>query len=197
MSKFEFELEEFQKRQARVRTEMEKEGVDLLLVISPANIHYLIGSRCKSFQEFQCLFFTLEPGPLTIIMQLAEVAEYTDHSLAEDMRGWGGREPENPIEVVKRVMEEKGYFKRRVGLEVPYYYLDVHDYVKLKDLLGPSWSWKRHILSKILSWPSHLLKLPISRKPQKLQTRPCKQVSKPLLEDKPSSELPARYTGPL
>ncbi len=138
MSKFEFELEEFEKRQARVRTEMEKEGIDLLLVTSPANIHYLIGSRCKSFQEFQCLFFTLEPGPLTIIMRLAEVAEYTDHSLAEDMLGWGGREPEDPIDVLKKVMEEKGYFKRRVGIEVPYYYLGAHDYVKLKDLLGTS-----------------------------------------------------------
>ena len=138
MSKFEFEMKEFEDRQTRVRAAMEKEGIDLLLVTAPANIHYLIGSRAKSFQEFQCLFFTLEPGPLSIIVRLAEVAEYTDHSLAEDIRGWGGREPEDPIDVVKAVMEEKGYLTRRVGLEVPYYYLGVHDYAKIKELLGDS-----------------------------------------------------------
>ena len=138
MSKFEFELKEFEGRQTRVRAAMEKEGIDLLLITAPANIHYLIGSRAKSFQEFQCLFFTLEAGPLTVITRLSEVAEYTDHSLAEDIRGWGGREPEDPIDVVRRVMKEKGYFKRRVGLEVPYYYLGAHDYVKIKDLLGDS-----------------------------------------------------------
>jgi len=136
MSKFEFEMKEFEDRQTRVRAAMEKEGLDLILVLTPQNIHWLIGTRAKSFQEFQCLFFTREPGPLTIIMRLAEVAEYTEQSLAEDVRGWGGREPQDPIGIVKKIMEEKGYFKLRVGLEVPYYYLGPHDYVKLKDLLA-------------------------------------------------------------
>jgi len=129
-------MKEFEDRQTRVRAAMEKEGLDLILVLTPQNIHWLIGTRAKSFQEFQCLFFTREPGPLTIIMRLAEVAEYTEQSLAEDVRGWGGREPQDPIDIVKKIMEEKGYFKLRVGLEVPYYYLGPHDYVKLKDLLA-------------------------------------------------------------
>lgn len=136
MSKFEFEMKEFEERHARVRAAMDKEGLDLILVIAPQNIHWLIGTRAKCFQEFQCLFFTREPGPLTVVMRLAEVLEYTEQSLAEDIRGWGGREPEDPIDVVKKIMEEKGYFKLRVGLEVPYYYLGPHDYVKLKDLLS-------------------------------------------------------------
>ncbi len=136
MSRYEFTLEEFETRQNRVREAMEKEGIDLLLVTAPSNIAYLIGSRAKGFQEFQCLFFTLEPGPLTVMTRLAEVAEYMDLSLAEDVRGWGGREPEDPIEVLNRVMQEKGYLNRRVGLEVPYYYLSAQDYLKIKKVLG-------------------------------------------------------------
>ena len=135
MSKHEFEMKEFETRQNRVREAMDKEGLDLILVIAPQSIHWLIGTRAKSFQEFQCLFFTREPGPLTMLMRLAEVLEYTEQSLAEDIRGWGGREPEDPIDAVKAIMEEKGYFKHRIGLEVPYYYLGPHDYIKLKDLL--------------------------------------------------------------
>lgn len=121
-----------------MRAAKEKNGIDLLMATSPIGIHYLIGSRAKSYQEFQCLFFTFEPGPLTVLTRLAEVAEFTDLSLAEDVRGWGGREPEDPIDAVKRIMDEKGYIKRRIGLEVPYYYLSAHHYVKLKDLLGGS-----------------------------------------------------------
>ncbi len=89
MSKEEFSKDEFQQRHVKLRTAMAEAQIDLLLITSPISIHWLLGSRAKSFQEFQCLFFTLDPGPLTIIIRLSEVAEYTDYSLAEDIRGWG------------------------------------------------------------------------------------------------------------
>ncbi len=136
MSKHDFEPAEFATRQARARAAMEAAGIDLLIVVSPVNIHYLIGSRAKSYQEFQCLFFTLEDAPLTVLCRLAEVPEYTDLTLAGDVRGWGGREPEDPIDAFRAIVEEKRYLGRRVGLEVPYYYLGAHDYVRLKELLG-------------------------------------------------------------
>ena len=136
MSKHDFEAAEFAERQARVRGAMDVAGLDLLLVIAPVNINYLIGSRAKCYQEFQCLFFTLEDAPLTIMMRLAEVPELTDLSLAEDVRGWGGREPEDPVDVFQRIMVEKGFGDRRIGLEVPAYYLHPHDYERIKALLG-------------------------------------------------------------
>ena len=136
MSKHDFSLEEFQDRQRRVREAMEKAGIDLLLVLNPVNVNYIIGCRVKGWQELHLLFFTLEPGPLTILSRLAEVAEITALSLADDVRGWGGREPEDPIDIVNALMKEKGYFNRRIGLEVPPYYLDPHHYVQLKEMLG-------------------------------------------------------------
>ena len=60
MSKDDFSPEEFATRHRRVREQMEREGLDLLLVIHPTNIQYLIGSRTKSYQEFQVLFFFME-----------------------------------------------------------------------------------------------------------------------------------------
>ena len=47
MSKNDFEISEFEKRHSRVRLEMEKSGIDLLLVFAPANINYLIGTPSK------------------------------------------------------------------------------------------------------------------------------------------------------
>lgn len=136
MSKSDFSAEEFADRHRRVRAKMAAEGIDLLLAFHPTNIQYLIGSRAKSYQEFQVLFFPLEEAPLTILMRLAEVPELTDHSLAEDVRGWGGREPEDPVEAFAAILRDKGYLKRRIGLEVPDFYMHPYSYLRIKDLLG-------------------------------------------------------------
>lgn len=136
MSKTDFTSEEFANRQRRVRAKMEEQGLDLLLVFHPVNIQYLIGSRAKSYQEFQVLFFTLEESPLTIMMRLAEVPELTDLSLAGDVRGWGGREPEDPVEVFNSIMKEKNFLGRRIGLEVPEFYVHPYNYERIKAILG-------------------------------------------------------------
>lgn len=137
MSKDDFALSEFHERHGRVRTEMAAQDLELLIVIAPANIQYLIGSRTKSYQEFQCLLFPLDPDErLVVLTRLAEVAEYTDLSLADEVHGWGGREPEDAVEVLGGIMRERGMLTRRIGLEVPLYYLSVQDHAKLRDLLG-------------------------------------------------------------
>ena len=136
MSKDDFDKAEFATRHARVRTAMEKAGIDLLLVVAPIHINYLIGTPAKGYQEFQVLFFPREPGPLTVVMRLAEVPLMEADSLADEVRGWGGRGPEDPIEVVRAIMRDKGYSNLRVGLEVPLYYLHPYDHQKLVALLG-------------------------------------------------------------
>jgi Xaa-Pro dipeptidase len=136
MSKDDFELSEFKARQSRVRAAMVSAGIDLLLVFHPVNIQYLIGSRAKSYQEFQVLFFPLEEAPLTILTRLAEVPELTDHSLAGEVRGWGGREPEDPLEAFRTIMQEKGFLSRRIGLEVPEFYMHPYSYRRITELLG-------------------------------------------------------------
>lgn len=136
MSALDFEESEYRDRQARVREAMERAGVDLLLVVSPVSLNWLIGYRAKSYQEFQCLLFPLEERPLAMLTRLAEVPELSDLTLADEVRGWGGREPEDAVEALARLIADHDYRNRRVGLEMPAYYLAVHDYLKLKDLLG-------------------------------------------------------------
>ena len=131
-----FTAEEFAERQSRVRVAMAAAGIDLLLVFHPVNIQYLTGSKAKSYQEFQVLFFTLEEGPLTILTRLSEVPEIADLSLAGDVRGWGGREPEDPVEAFAALLGEKGYATRRIGMEVPEFYMHPHTHKRLAELLG-------------------------------------------------------------
>lgn len=136
MSKHDFERSEFEQRQTRVRHAMAEAGLDALLVISPVNINWLIGCRAKGYQEYQMLFFPLEPAPLTMLTRLCEVPMVSDQSLAEDVRGWGGRNPEDPIEATAAILREKAWLGRRIGLEVPLFVLHPYQYLALRDLLG-------------------------------------------------------------
>ncbi len=86
MSKDDFPAEEFAEPQRRVRAKMDAAGIDLLLVFLLTNIQYLIGSRAKSYQQFQILFYPSEEAPLTIFMRLAELPELSDHGLADNVR---------------------------------------------------------------------------------------------------------------
>ena len=138
MSRTFFPVAEFQSRHDRVRAAMDGIGIDLLLVLAPSHVNYLIGTPAKGYQEFQVLFFPREPGPLTLLTRLCEVPLLQAESLAEDIRGWGGREPEDPIAAFRRVMEEKGWLARRIGLEVPDYYLHPYHHQKLVAVLGES-----------------------------------------------------------
>ena len=114
MSKHDFSAEEFETRQRRVRKAMADRQLEVLIVIAPANIQYLIGTRTKSYQEFQCLLFPIdESKPLTVLTRLAEVFEYQDLSLANEVHGWGGREPQDPVEVLKGILTNHDYLRSR------------------------------------------------------------------------------------
>jgi len=60
MSKDFFSKEEFKQRWDKVRSSMKKFNIELLMVISPTNINYLIGTPAKGYQEFEVLFFPID-----------------------------------------------------------------------------------------------------------------------------------------
>lgn len=136
MSKHAFSQSEFDTRHKNVRSAMEKAGIDVLIVVAPQNINYLIGTPAKTYQEFTAMFFPLDPGPISIVGRLAEVPMLEADSLADDIRGFGELTVDDPLELVKQIIEDRNYAGLRFGLEVPAYYLHPHDYLKLQSLLG-------------------------------------------------------------
>jgi Xaa-Pro aminopeptidase len=68
--------------------------------------------------------------------RLSERCEFIEDSLADEVIGWGGGEPEDPIEAFSRLAVRLGLRVARVGLETSPYYLHPHHYVRLKDYLG-------------------------------------------------------------
>lgn len=138
MSKHDFTSEEFAGRRQRVRAALDAQGLDWLVVFHPVSIHWLTGSDAKSYQEFQCLLIGARPGPLVVLTRQGERDEFEIDALVDEVIGWGGGEPDDPLEAFERVARRHGLPGRRVGIEVPAYYLHPHHYVGLKALLGQS-----------------------------------------------------------
>ena len=136
MSKSDFPVEEFADRQARVRNAIAKAGLDWLLIFHPVLMHWLTGSETKSYQAFQCIPISARPGPLIVCTRESERNEFEEDTLVDEVVGWGGSEPEDPVDVFERLANRLGLRKARVGMEVPAYYLHPHHYVRIKSMLG-------------------------------------------------------------
>jgi Xaa-Pro dipeptidase len=136
MSKDDFTATEFAERLARVRAAMAAEKLDWLIAVHPVSIHWLTGSDAKSYQEFQCLLVGARQQPLVVLTRQGEVHEFETDSIADEVIGFGGGENGNPIAVFATLAKRHGLFKKRVGLEVPAYYLHPRHYLALRGLLG-------------------------------------------------------------
>src|SRR5258708_5354317 len=159
MSKLDFTKEEFAARLARTRDAMEKSGLDWLLLIHPVSIRWLLGRDTRSYTAFQCLPVWVKPGRLEIFRREMERNELEADSMADAVRSYNGREPEDPMEAFAKFADELGLKSARVGMEVPSYYLNPHHYLKLNDILG----------SALVAEPNNLINsLKLSKSPQEL-----------------------------
>jgi Xaa-Pro dipeptidase len=136
MSKHDFAEVEFRDRQTRVRQAIGEAGLDWLIVFHPVSIHWLIGAETKSYQAFQCLPVAAEERPLVMFTRESERCEFENDTLADEVVGWGGGEPEDPVDAFARLADRLGLGRARIGIEVPAYYLHPHHYLRLKDLFG-------------------------------------------------------------
>jgi Xaa-Pro dipeptidase len=138
MSKHDFTVQEFASRRARARAAIGAAGLDWFLVIHPVSIRWLTGSDAKSYQEFQCLLISAEPGPICVLTRDGERQEFRDDALVDELRTWGGGEPEDPIDALAKLAVSLDVTGSRVGMEVPGYYLHPHHYFQIKQLFGES-----------------------------------------------------------
>ncbi len=136
MSQHDFPESEFRDRQQRARHAIADAKLDWLLIINPVSLHWLIGSDTKGYTSFQCLPLSAKPGRLVIFARETDRNELEDDTLADAVRGWNGREPEDPMEAFARLVDDLGLRNARVGMEVPSWYLHPHHYQRIRSMLG-------------------------------------------------------------
>src|SRR5215831_19542726 len=114
MSKNDFSKEEFATRLARTRKAISAAGLDWLVVIHPVSMRWLIGQDNKSYTAFQCLPVPAQGGRLEIFTREMERNEFEADSMADAVRSYNGREPEDPMEAFARFAADLGLKAKRV-----------------------------------------------------------------------------------
>ncbi|MDB5338832.1 MAG: aminopeptidase family protein [Planctomycetaceae bacterium] len=135
MSKHDFTEDEVASRRARVREAIAAADLDWFIAFHPVSIHWLTGSDAKSYQEFQCLLISAEPGPVIVLTREGERNEFETDALVDRLWTFGGSEPEDPMIPFQRLVDGLELHRTRVGMEVPAYYLHPHHYVQIKHVL--------------------------------------------------------------
>ena len=123
-----FEKAEYEARVARTKARMVAEGVELLLVASPANQFYLTGYDGWSFYTPQMVLLHLEAeepiwfgrkmdsvgAELTVYMDEANILPYPDSYVASRER--------HPMQFLVEVIKQRGWDRARIGVEMDDYY---------------------------------------------------------------------------
>ena len=142
-----FSKEEYAARLAKVRTGMARRGIDLLIVNDIANQHYLTAYDGWSFYTPQCVLVAIEDeepvwigramdaagGRLTAWMQSASIVGFPEDYVQRTDR--------HPMDWIAEWIANRGWAKRRIGIEHDAYFYSPKAHARLtKGLPEAKWS---------------------------------------------------------
>ena len=136
-----FDVSEYKERIRRTKESMQERGVDVLVVSQPANMNYLTGYDGWSFYVHQAVVVALyqeEPmwlgrgmdangARLTTFLSEDNIREYADDYVQSLTK--------HPMHFVADVLKEKGWDRKRVGVEMDQFYFTHRNYVELEKSL--------------------------------------------------------------
>jgi ectoine hydrolase len=124
-----FALAEYQSRLQNVRAQMERAGLDFLLLCDPANMNYLTGYEGWSFYVPQCVAVSIDGDslPIWIGRQMdAAQAPLTSWLPSEQVIGYPEiyvqASDKHPMQWIASYLASRGWDAKRVGVEMDTYY---------------------------------------------------------------------------
>jgi ectoine hydrolase len=155
-----FSRVEYAERLAKTRRAMERAGIDLLIVTDPSNMHWLTGYDGWSFYVHQCVLIPPEGEPIwygrgqdangakrTAYLSHDHIIGYPDHYVQSTER--------HPMDLLSKVIEERGWDRGTIAVEMDNYYFSAAAYMSLtKHLLNATFkdalslvNWQRAVKS--------------------------------------------------
>jgi ectoine hydrolase len=135
-----FSRAEFAARVDKTRRAMEKRGIDALIVSDPSNMAWLTGYDGWSFYVHQAVVLPVDDDPVwfgrsqdangarrTAWMAGERIESYADHYVQSTER--------HPMEVLAEIIEQRGWGKRRIGVEMDNYYFSAKAFAVLQERL--------------------------------------------------------------
>ena len=129
-----FTKEEFKDRQSRVIKELEKQGLDALLMFRQESMYWLTGYDTFGFVFFQCLVLTVK-GDLILLTRAPDLRQAQNTSIIDDIRIWVDKDKSNPTDELKNILAELGLEKTNLGVEYEAYGLTGRNAIKLNNSL--------------------------------------------------------------
>jgi Xaa-Pro dipeptidase len=137
-----FTEDEYRRRIEKTRQRMSEAAIEVLVVSDPANMNYLTGYDGWSFYVPQCVVVAVdEETPLwigrgmdaagarhTTFLEDNHIIGYPDYYVQSLER--------HPLNFVGEVINERGWGKRAVGVELDAYYFTARSYAELQKSLG-------------------------------------------------------------
>ena len=112
-----FTQQEFDERVAKVRAEMGADGLDGLIVVSPANLHYLSGYYTFSIANLTALILPAD-GDAGVVTASCEIPAAILSGWVEDVESFAWNEGDLVASKVASMLEARGLGSKRVGVEV-------------------------------------------------------------------------------
>ena len=132
-----FEILEYRRRIEKTREAMAARSIDLMIVVDPSNMAWLTGYDGWSFYVHQCVLLAQEGEPvwvgrgqdangakLTAFMAHEHIIGYPDNYVQSSER--------HPFDYVSKVIIDKGWGTKRIGVEMDNYYFSAAAYRALQ-----------------------------------------------------------------
>lgn len=129
---------ELERRLERTRARMRAQGLDGLLVVDPANLHYLTGYDAWSFYMPQVLLVRLDAEPLLVMRAMDATGAHRSAALPADrILGYPEslvhRPDAHPFEWAAAELRARGLGGGRIGYEGEAHFLTVRSFLALRE----------------------------------------------------------------
>lgn len=138
-------------RLKRVRSEMERQRLDCLVLMKPPNSYYVTGFNAIYYSRPVIAVLPLSGEP-ALIIPLLRVDHAKEETWFEDIRVYvehpieGQQPPMDPIAILRDVLKERNVLDGRIGFERDYVTLDMYEQLKgmgARELVDASHMLKR------------------------------------------------------
>jgi Xaa-Pro dipeptidase len=116
-----FAAEELAARREAAAAELDRRGLDGLLMFRQESMYYLTGYDTFGYVFFQCLYMGADGETLTLLTRTPDVRQAEHTSVIPDIRVWYDAEGVNPAEDLRKILEERGCRGERLGIETDAY----------------------------------------------------------------------------
>ena len=133
-----FEKKEYKERLAKVKSVMQKKGIDLLISQDPANMNYLTGYDAWSFYYAQCVLVHInEDEPICFLRTQdvggAYIKTYLQHkNIIKYHEKYIHTWPSHPYDYLVEIIKQRKWDKLNIALEMDSHYFTAFCYEKIK-----------------------------------------------------------------